>query len=351
MPIRKATKEEYEAMEKRRLSTRPKTHEEEIEEVMQFHANEHKNKQLVPKPKKIHPILSEQMDLLQKIQDKIRNKNKAETKKMIKMTMKDVEAVELPKKIKTGKVKKLLKEVESKAVEHEGIQLIKKIESKIKKGKDISDIKKMIKQSEETKPQYISTKEVEEAIKDMEYYMATTKLPKDAISHAKKKAKLLADKMKSDPAIIPIMRTQLLQYTYPIIHEFFMGYPDLFKELYPKTDVLQGKHKEFMEKFEKEEIKETKKKATKAKAVEAKANKAEEKEKFSKTKGLTPEEIKKYNQAKAYIARMVNKTSGKHKDLNLDKDDIASVAHELLEMGFTRMSEPLFLQAYKNYSE
>ena len=48
---------------------------------------------------------------------------------------------------------------------------------------------------------------------------------------------------------------------------------------------------------------------------------------------------------------MVNKTSGKHKDLNLDKDDIAGVSHELLEIGFTRMSEPLFLQAYKKYSE
>jgi hypothetical protein len=278
-------------------------------------------------------------------------KTKSPTKKEVKKLMKEVEAEVIPPKIKTGKVKKLLKTVESKAVEHEGNKLIKNIETKIKKNKDISDIKQMLKESEETKPQYISTKEVEETIKDMEYYIATTKLPKDAISHAKKKAKLIADKMKSDPSIIPILRTQLLLYTYPIIHEFFMGYPDLFKELYPKTDVLHGKHKEFMEKFEKKEVVETKKKATKDKAIETKAKKAEEKEKFSKTKGLSPEELKKYNQAKAYIMRMINKKSGKHKDLNLDKDDVASVAHELLEIGFTRMSEPLFLQAYKSYSE
>jgi len=350
MPLVTLTKAENEAYEKRRLSRQPKTHEQEIEEVAQY-ALKHYPEQRIQKPKKPHPISSEQMDLLQKIQDKFRNKNKAETNKMIKMTMKDVEAVELPKKIKTSKVKKLLKAVESKAVEHEGNQLIKKIDSKIKKVKDISDIKKMLQQSEDLKPQYISTKEVEETIKDMEYYIATTKLPKDMISHAKKKAKLLADKMKSDPAIIPIMRTQLLKYSYPIIHEFFMRYPDLFKELYPKTDVLHGKHKEFMEKFEKKEVVETKKKATKDKAIEAKAKKAEDKEKFSKTKGMTPEEIKKFNQAKAYIMRMINKKSGKHKDLNLDKDDVAAVAHELLEIGFTRMSEPLFLQAYKSYSE
>lgn len=279
------------------------------------------------------------------------SKPKSPTKKAIKMMMKEVEAEVIAPKIKTGKVKKLLKAVESKAVEHEGNQLIKKIGSKIKKVKDISDIKKMLQQSEELKPQYISTKEVEETIKDMEYYIATTKLPKDTISHAKKKAKLIAGKMVSDPTIIPILRTQLLQYTYPIIHEFYMGYPDLFKELYPKTDVMKGKHKEFMEKIAKEEIKETKKNATKAKAVETKAKKAEEKEKFSKTKGLTPEELKKYNQAKAYITRIINKNSGKHKELNLDKDDVVGVAHELLEIGFTRMSEPLFLQAYKNYSE
>jgi len=273
------------------------------------------------------------------------------TKKAIKMMMKEVETEVIPPKIKTGKVKKLLKTVESKVVEQEGNQLIKKIENKIKKGKDISDIKKMIKQSEETKPKYISTKEVEETIKDMEYYIATTKLPKDTISHAKKKAKLIADKMKSDPAVIPILRTQLLKYNYPIIHEFFMGYPELFKELYPKTDVLQGKHKEFMEKFEKEEIKETKKKATKAKAVEAKEEKQSMKEKFSKTKGLTPEEIKKFNQAKAYITRITNKKTGKQKDITLDKDDVAAIAHELLEMGFERLSEKLFLDAYKRYTE
>jgi len=276
---------------------------------------------------------------------------KSPTKKEVKKLMKEVDAEVIAPKIKTGKVKKLLKTVESKATEVEGNKLIKNIETKIKKKKDISDLKQMIQKSDDLKPEYISTKEVEETIKDMEYYIATTKLPKDAISHAKKKAKLIADKMKSDPAIIPILRTQLLLYNYPIIHEFFMGYPDLFKELYPKTDVLHGKHKEFMEKFEKKEVVETKKKATKDKAIEAKAKKAEDKEKFSKTKGMTPEEIKKYNQAKAYIMRMINKKSGKHKDLNLDKDDVGSLARDLVEMGFTRMSEPLFLQAYKSFSE
>jgi hypothetical protein len=284
--------------------------------------------------------------------DFVEQKNKkSPTKKEVKKLMKEVEAEVIAPKIKTGKVKKLLKTVESKATEVEGNKLIKNIETKIKKKKDISDIKQMLKQSEETKPEYISTKEVDEAIKDMEYYMATTKLPKDTISHSKKKAKLIADKMVADPSIIPILRTQLLLYNYPIIHEFFVGYPDLFKVLYPKTDVMKGKHKEFMEKFEKKEVVETKKKATKDKAIEAKAKKAEDKEKFSKTKGMTSEEIKKFNQAKAYIQRMINKKSGKHKDLNLDKDDVAAVAHELLEIGFTRMSEPLFLQAYKSYSE
>jgi hypothetical protein len=278
-------------------------------------------------------------------------KLKSPTKKEIKKLMEEVETEVIAPKIKTGKVKKLLKTVESKATEVEGNKLIKNIETKIKKKKDISDIKKMLKQSEETKQEYISTKEVDEAIKDMEYYMATTKLPKDTISHAKKKAKLIADKMVADPSIIPILRTQLLLYNYPIIHEFFVGYPDLFKVLYPKTDVMKGKHKEFMEKFEKKEVVETKKKATKDKAVEAKAKKAEEKEKFSKTKGMSTEEIKKYNQAKAYIMRMINKKSGKHKDLNLDKDDVGILARDIVEIGFTRMSEPLFLQAYKSYSE
>lgn len=290
-------------------------------------------------------------EYIEKYGDGREKPKKSPTKKEVKKLMKEVDAEVIAPKIKTSKVKKLLKAVESKAVEHEGNQLIKKIGSKIKKKKDISDIKQMLQQSEDLKPQYISTKEVEETIKDMEYYIATTKLPKDTLSHAKKKAKLIADKMVSDPTIIPILRTQLLLYNYPIIHAFYKGYPDLFKELYPKTDEMQGKHKEFMEKIGKDEIKETKKKATKEKAAEARAKKAEEKEKFSKTRGLTPEELKKYNQAKAYIMRAINKTSGKHKDLNLDKDDVAGVAHELLDIGFTRMSEPLFLQAYKNYSE
>jgi len=276
---------------------------------------------------------------------------KSPTKKAIKMLMKEVDAEVIAPKIKTGKVKKLLKAVESKAVEHEGNQLIKKIGSKIKKKKDISDIKQMLQQSEEFKPQYISTKEVEETIKDMEYYIATTKLPKGTISHAKMKSKLIADKMKSEPSIIPILRTQLLKYNYPIIYAFYKGYPELFKELYPKTDEMKGKHKEFMEKIAKDEIKEAKKKATKEKAVEAKAKKAEDKEKFSKTREMTPEEIKKFNQAKAYITRVVNKTSGKHKDLNLDKDDIGSIARDLAYTGFTRMSEPLFLKTYKEYMD
>jgi hypothetical protein len=62
--------------------------------------------------------------------------------------MKEVEAEVKPPKIKTGKVKKLLKTVESKATEVEGNKLIKNIETKIKKKKDISDIKQMLKQSE-----------------------------------------------------------------------------------------------------------------------------------------------------------------------------------------------------------
>jgi uncharacterized coiled-coil DUF342 family protein len=229
--------------------------------------------------------------------------------------------------------------------------LIKKLETKIKKGKDISDIKKMIKQSEETKPQYISTEEVEKTIKDMEYFITSKKLTKSEISYAKKKAKMIADKMKEDPTIIPVLRTKLLLYSYPIIHAFYMDYPDLFKELYPKTDVMQSKHKDFMAKIEKEAKKEATKKVKQSKAVEAKAEKLALKEKFSKTKGLTPEEIKKFNQAKAYIIRITSKTTGKHKELTLDKDDIAGVAHELLEMGFERMSEKLFLDAYKRYSE
>jgi hypothetical protein len=307
--------------------------------------------------KDLKPMMSREEEFIQdeKFNRLLALKNKktkkSPTKKAIKMLMKEVELEVIPPKIKTGKVKKLLKKVESKATEIEGNKLIKKLETKIKKGKDISDIKKMIKQSEETKPQYISTEEVDKTIKDMEYFIASKKLTKSEISYAKKKAKMIADKMKEDPTIIPALRTKLLLYSYPIIHAFYMDYPDLFKELYPKTDVMKTKHKEFMDKIEKEEIKETKKKATKAKAVEAKTEKLALKEKFSKTKGLTPEEIKKFNQAKAYITRITSKSTGKHKELTLDKDDVAGVAHELLEMGFERMSEKLFLDAYKRYTE
>jgi hypothetical protein len=177
--------------------------------------------------------------------------------------------------------------------------------------------------------------------------MLNNKLTKEEKSHAKMKAKLIADKMKADPAIIPILRTQLLKYNYPIIHEFFMGYPDLFKELYPKTDVLQGRHKEFMAKFDKEEKKEIKKKATKEKAVAVKAEKKALKEKFSKTKGLNEEEIKKYNQAKSYINRITSPSVGKHPPLN-DPDLVSMIAHECLDIGFTKMSEKLFLKAYSN---
>jgi hypothetical protein len=278
-------------------------------------------------------------------------KPKSPTKKEIKKLMEEVEAEIITPKIKTGKVKKLLKKVESKAIEVEGNKLIKKLETKIKKKKDVADIKQMIQQAEEVKPQYISTEEVDKTIKDMEYFIASKKLTKSEISYAKKKAKMIADKMKEDPSIIPVLRTKLLLYSYPIINAFYTDYPDLFKELYPKTDEMQSKYKDFMGKIEKEEKKETTKKAKQSKAVEAKAEKLALKEKFSKTKGLTPEEIKKFNQAKAYITRITSKTNGKHKELTLDKDDVAGVAHELLEMGFERMTEKLFLEAYKKYTE
>jgi hypothetical protein len=257
-------------------------------------------------------------------------KAKSPTKKAIKTLIKEVEDVKPSKKVKTTKVEELIKQVD--------------------KAKDISDIKKMIKQSEETKPKYISTKEVDETIKDMEYYIATTKLPKDTISHAKKKAKLIADKIKSDPTIIPVLRGTLLQYNYPIIHEFYTGYPDLFKELYPKTDVLHGKQKSFMEKIEKDKKKEIKKKETKTKTDEAKAQKKVEKEKYSKTKGMTDDEIKKFKQAKAYVQRITSPSTGKYPPLN-DKELVEMIARECVEIGFTKMSEKLFLEAYAKTDE
>jgi hypothetical protein len=262
----------------------------------------------------------------------LKNKKvKPTTKKAIKMLMKEVESEVIPKKIKSKKIDKLLKDVEV----------------KVKKDSTKKEIKKLIQDIENVKPNYISTKEVEDAIKDMEHHMLNNKLTKEEKSYAKMKAKLIADKMKADPAIIPILRTQLLKYNYPIIHAFFMGYPDLFKELYPKTDVLQGRHKEFMAKFDKEEKKEIKKKATKEKAVAVKAEKKALKEKFSKTKGLNEEEIKKYNQAKAYINRITSPSVGKHPPLN-DPDLVSMIAHECLDIGFTKMSEKLFLKAYSN---
>ena len=297
--------------------------------------------------------------------DKLYKPKKSPTKKEVKKLMKEVDAEVIAPKIKTGKVKKLLKAVESKAVEHEGNQLIKKIGSKIKKVKNISDIKQMLQQSEDLKPNYISTDEVNKTIKDMEYFIATTKITKDEISHAKKKAKMIADKMKSDPSIIPILRGTLLNYNYTIIHKFYTDYPDLFKVLYPdklpdleyqKDSFIEGKlpktkKAKIMKKIQSTEEVEAKKKAKEDKATALKAEKLANKEKFSKTKGMTPDELKKFNQAKAYITRIVNKTSGKHKELNLDKDDVAYIARDLAYTEFTRMSEPLFLKAYKEYSE
>jgi len=94
---------------------------------------------------------------------------KPTTKKAIKMLLKEVESEVIPKKIKSKKVDKLLKDVEI----------------KLKKDSTKKEIKKLIQDIEETKPIYISTNEVKDAIKDMEHHILNTKLTKEYKTHAK----------------------------------------------------------------------------------------------------------------------------------------------------------------------
>jgi len=139
-------------------------------------------------------------------------------------------------------------------------------------------------------------------------------------------------------------------YSYDTINNFNKKYPELMLKLF-KTE--EGVNKVLMKKADKSEknklsdIKKTErlKKYAEAKKEERKVKKEE---KTKHLKDLTPEEHKKYLQARNYYMRKSKTSDILPKELNkTDPESLNTVCRQLAINNFSTMSEQLFMKEYE----
>jgi phage gpG-like protein len=139
-------------------------------------------------------------------------------------------------------------------------------------------------------------------------------------------------------------------YSYDTISKFNKKYPELMLKLFKTEEGVDKILKKKADRLEKNKLSDIKKEARLKKYAEkAKALRQEKKaEKTKHKRDLTPEETKKFTQARNYYMRKSKTSDILPKELNkTDPEALNIVCRELAIKGFNTMSEQLFMNEYE----
>jgi hypothetical protein len=139
-------------------------------------------------------------------------------------------------------------------------------------------------------------------------------------------------------------------YSYDTISKFNKKYPELMLKLFKTDTAIDNLLKKKADKLEKNKLSEIKKQERLKKYAEKQkaARQVKKAEKTKHLRDLTPEEHKKFTQARNYYMRKSKTSDILPKELNkTDPEALNGVCRQLAITGFNTMSEQLFMKEYE----
>jgi hypothetical protein len=139
-------------------------------------------------------------------------------------------------------------------------------------------------------------------------------------------------------------------YSYDTISKFNNKYPELMLKLFKTETAIENILKKKADKLEKNKLSEIKKQERLKKYAEKQkaARQVKKAEKTKHLRDLTPEEHKKFTQARSYYMRKSKTSDILPKELNkTDPEALNGVCRQLAISGFNTMSEQLFMKEYE----
>jgi len=196
------------------------------------------------------------------------------------------------------------------------------------------------------KSKKLNTSEGDEIISKIEKKLNTI-VPTPATPSETQKIDTLAKSIIDNPTFDNINKQKLEKYSFNIVYNFNQKYPELMLKLFKTKENIDKLLKKKTDNIQKRVLSEEKAKARKIKYAEAgKAKRAEAKQiKNKMVNELSPEEKKKYLQARNYYMRKSKTSTILPKNLNKeDPEALKYVCIALAEKGFDYMTEQLFMK-------
>jgi len=199
------------------------------------------------------------------------------------------------------------------------------------------------------KSKKLNTSEGDEIISKIEKKLNSV-VPTPATPSETQKIDTLAKSIIDNPTFDNINRQKLEKYSFNIVYNFNEKYHNLMLKLFKTEEGIEKLLRKKTDNILKRKVSEKKAVARKIKYAEAgKAKRAEAKQiKNKMLNELTPEEKKKYDQARNYYMRKSKTSTILPKNLNKDDPEaLKFVCIALAEKGFDYMTEQLFMSEYE----
>jgi hypothetical protein len=281
----------------------------------------------------------------------LKSNKKDSTKRDIKKLIKEVEKTsnKKPKKSKTlNKAMNLAFDMASqpkskKYNDMESIEDIIKEVSKLSKAKP-SELKKLVKADKEHIKYHPSEQDKKELKMDKDILLQPYNYKNMPVIDQ------IANSLKN-PEFEAIKKKKIIDsYSYDTISKFNKKYHEIMLKLFKTEEGIEKILKKKADKLEKNKLSEIKKQERLKKYAE-KHKAARQVKKAEKTKhlrDLTPEEHKKFTQARSYYMRKSKTSDILPKELNkTDPEALNGVCRQLAITGFNTMSEQLFMKEYE----
>jgi hypothetical protein len=294
-------------------------------------------------------IINTKLEADKYFKSKLKTKsNKTETTKKIKSTIKDIKKDSIKRDIKN-----LLKDVEK--VTNVKPKKSKTLNNAVNLAFDMASQPKNKKYKDDVEDIEDIIKEVNKVSKASKSDKKELKMDKDILLQPYKYKNMsvidqIANSLKN-PEFEAIKKKKIIDsYSYDTISKFNNKYPELMLKLFKTEEGIEKILKKKADKLEKNKLSDIKK-AERLKKYAEKAKALRQEKKAEKTKhlrDLTPEEHKKFTQARSYYMRKSKTSDILPKELNkTDPEALNGVCRQLAIAGFNTMSEQLFMKEYE----
>lgn len=273
-----------------------------------------------------------------------KEQNKSTTKKDIKKTLESVKETTVKKRVPTKGISKAIKHLEDiikspnfKYTKHETAD--KLIDTIF----DVATSKKLKNKITNHESPDALIKAVHNSLPNQE---STPKVSTIIINRIDRLAKSITE----NPEYNNINKQKIENYNFDTVYNFNNKYPKLMLKLFKTKEKIETLLKKKSDNIQKKKLSEEKavikKKATSEKGKTERLQKRIQK--YKHFDDMSDEEVKRFNQARAYYMRKSKTSTILPKNLNKeDPEGLTNVCKALAEKGFKTMSEALFMEEYE----